>query len=66
VPYDPKCYELAEHFLDQNASESMKDELAAWIQHHIELWLYDDREGAVRTAEQLGGNGDSETAKPPR
>jgi hypothetical protein len=41
-------------------------ELAAWIQHHIELWLYDDREGAVRTAEQLGGNGDSETAKPPR
>lgn len=32
----------------------MKQDLAEWIQHHVELWLYDDRKGAMKAAQQLG------------
>ena len=51
---DPRCYELAAFFLNPDATETMKMELADWIQHHIELWLFDDKEGAHKAAEQLG------------
>lgn len=37
--YDPKCYEVAEHFLPDEASEGLKDELSAHIQDAIEMWL---------------------------
>lgn len=40
--YDPKCYELAEHFLNPDATPAMKEELADWIQFHVELRLYDE------------------------
>lgn len=53
-PVDPKSYELAEHFLNNDATPAMKHELAEWIQHHVELWLYDDKEGAREAAETLG------------
>lgn len=36
--FDPKCYELAEHFLDDNRHAS-KDELAQWVQDAVEDWL---------------------------
>jgi hypothetical protein len=52
--YDSKCHELAEYFLNPDATPAMKDELAAWIQHHVELWLYDDRAGAEKAAKTLG------------
>jgi hypothetical protein len=55
MPYDPKCYELAEHFLNESdATDTMKQDLAEWMQHHVELWLYDDRKGAMKAAQQLG------------
>lgn len=52
--FDPKCYDLAEHFLNDDAAPAMKDELADWIQHHVELWLYDDKAGAMKAAAELG------------
>ena len=51
---DPKSYELAEHFLNDDAPDAMKQELAEWIQWQVELWLYDDKEGAKEAAETLG------------
>lgn len=54
MTYDPKCHELAEYFLNPDATDRMKDELAEWIQWHVELWLYDDRAGAEVAAQQLG------------
>lgn len=51
---DPKSYELAEHFLNSDATEAMKQELAEWIQWWVELWLYDDKNGAKEAAETLG------------
>ena len=40
--YDPKCGELAEHFLSR-PGESIDPRkvanLAEWIQWHVELWL---------------------------
>jgi hypothetical protein len=38
--FDPKCYELAEHFLPHDASEKRKNELAQDIQDHVELMLF--------------------------
>lgn len=35
--FDPKCYELAEHFLGKDASEDRKNELAQDIQHCVEM-----------------------------
>jgi hypothetical protein len=39
--HDPKCHELAEHFLADvpNVTEAQKDELAQEIQTTIEDWL---------------------------
>jgi hypothetical protein len=51
---DPKCHDLAVHFLNPDATDAMKTELAEWIQWHVELWLYDDKDGAKEAAEQLG------------
>ena len=51
---DTKCYDLAEHFLTSHATDQMKQELAEWIQHHVELWLYDDKKGAIEAADKLG------------
>lgn len=51
---DPKCYELAEHFLNTGSPDEMKWELAEWIQWQVELWLYDDKDGAKEAAETLG------------
>lgn len=35
--FDPKCLELAEHFLPSDAPETA--DLAQWIQDQVELWL---------------------------
>lgn len=51
---DPKSYELAEHFLNSDATDAMKQELAEWIQWQVDLWLYDDKDGAKEAAETLG------------
>lgn len=37
---DPKCTELARHFLGTNAAESQVRELAASIQEAVEAWIY--------------------------
>lgn len=42
---DPKCHELAEHFLvDEPIKEGLRAALttvlAEWIQFHVELWLH--------------------------
>jgi hypothetical protein len=37
--YDPKCGELARHFLDSGASDKHIDRLAFYIQQNIEDWL---------------------------
>jgi hypothetical protein len=39
MPYDQKCYELAEHFLDDSASVKRVSDLAQHIQDCIEGWL---------------------------
>lgn len=36
MSYDSKCYELAEHFLPDDASEDLKAELAQLIQQTCE------------------------------
>jgi hypothetical protein len=54
MPVDQKCYDLADHFLNSDATDAMTRELAEWIQWHIELWLYDDKDGAKEAAETLG------------
>jgi hypothetical protein len=36
MSYDPKCYELAEHFLPSQASQRLKSELAQAIQDAVE------------------------------
>jgi len=35
--FDPKCYDLAEHFLGKGASEAAKNDLAQDIQNCVEL-----------------------------
>jgi hypothetical protein len=39
--FDPKCYELAEYFLEDydDIADDVKDELAQEIQDAIENWL---------------------------
>jgi hypothetical protein len=39
MSYDPKAYELAEHFLPATASDRLKDDLAQAIQTRVEDWL---------------------------
>ena len=50
---DQKCFDLAEHFLNAGATDAMKQELAEWIQWQVELWLYDDKAGALEAAQTL-------------
>lgn len=44
--FDPVCYELAEHFLGQSASEAAKNDLAQDIQNTVELSTQDDERPA--------------------
>lgn len=37
--FDPKCLELAEYFLPDQASDDLKAELAQHIQDQVEYWL---------------------------
>ncbi len=37
--FDPKCLELAEHFLPEECSSHLKDELAQHVQSAVEDWL---------------------------
>lgn len=39
MSFDPKCYELAEHFLPPGATQRLLNELAQHIQTSIEDWL---------------------------
>jgi len=39
MSYDPKCGELAEHFLPLMSSNELQDKLAQHIQDSIEEWL---------------------------
>ncbi len=41
MSFDPKCFELAEHFLPDKIREQTKEELAEHIQNSIEEWLED-------------------------
>jgi tRNA-dihydrouridine synthase len=45
ISYDPACYRLAEHFLDEHRDhpkfKEWCDELAQNIQWHIELYAHD-------------------------
>lgn len=48
MSYDPKCSELAEHFLDEMPhSDKQVAELAQEIQDAIEDWLRDQQTGRV-------------------
>ena len=42
MSYDPKCEELARHFMESetNWDECDVKELAQWIQDHAEMWLH--------------------------
>ena len=42
MSYDPKCEELARHFLEGEDGYSPQDEgnFAQWIQDQSELWLH--------------------------
>lgn len=38
--FDPKCLELATHFLeDEPRLAGREDALAAWVQFHVEMWI---------------------------
>jgi len=39
ILYDTKCFELAEHFMPEDAPMALKDRLAQHIQQQIEEWL---------------------------
>lgn len=39
--FDPKCYEIAEYFLPDDASEARKNGFAQGIQDYIELMLFE-------------------------
>jgi len=45
MAYDAKCYELAEHFLDDSASVRQVSELAQHIQDSIEAWIEGPEDG---------------------
>jgi predicted DNA-binding transcriptional regulator AlpA len=50
--FDPKCYELAEHFLPSGAPDRLKNGLAQWIQDEVESWLESGLSDAQRNAEK--------------
>ena len=37
--YDTHCFDLAKHFLAGNTRPGEAEDLAQWIQDHIELWF---------------------------
>jgi hypothetical protein len=39
MSFDPKCFELAEHFLPSMASERLKNGLAQAVQTAVEDWM---------------------------
>ena len=39
MSYDPKCEELAKHFLSDLARDQLVQELSQWIQDAVEDWL---------------------------
>lgn len=51
MAYDPKCFELAEHFLPSTARDELKNALAQEIQTQIEGWLEHE---AKRLCYELG------------
>jgi len=47
--FDPKCRELAEHFLaDEPALLARADDLAGWIQWWVETWIETERPNNAR------------------
>jgi hypothetical protein len=45
--YDPKCYELAEHFLSDETDlnhKAMRESLAADVQQYVEEWIQGERD----------------------
>ena len=52
--FDPKCYELAEHFLNDDPlvifTDKDRNALAQHIQNAIEGWIEDAREGKAEDA----------------
>lgn len=43
--FDPKCLELAEHFLPSAASEQLKNELAQTVQNAVEEFCEMEADG---------------------
>jgi hypothetical protein len=52
MAFDIKCYELAQHFLPDNAPEQIKSKLAQVIQDDIEDWLSILEEERLRKQEE--------------
>ena len=46
--HDPKCYELARHFLGGAASDRLASNLAQAIQDEIESWIKHEKEELER------------------
>ena len=47
LSFDSKCYDLAEHFLEDEPTlktEEMKNQLAQEIQDAVESWIIDKRD----------------------
>jgi hypothetical protein len=47
--FDPKCHELADHFLPESVGERFRDELAQAIQDAVEMW-FQSLEGSANVA----------------
>lgn len=48
MSYDPKCEELAEHFLTPHTALELRHELAQHIQDEIEIWLEIEQQRIAR------------------
>ena len=52
MSFDPACRELAEHFLqDEPTLADRADDLAAWIQWGVEVWIETERNSNARDRE---------------
>jgi hypothetical protein len=51
MAFDPKCYEVAEHFLPSGSSATLKERMAQHLQDEAEFWLESE---SVRIANELG------------
>lgn len=47
MSYDPKCFELAEHFLPTAASDRLKSEMAQAIQDAVEGYIEIERDRLI-------------------